>query len=67
MGSIFGTYICSISIPQMFATKAMTGNATSFRSYEYSKILELRAVDAVLDPANLQGLDCLLRKIFFLD
>jgi hypothetical protein len=51
----------------MFATKAMTGNATSFRSYEYSKILKLRAADAVLDPANLQGLDCLLRKIFFLD
>jgi hypothetical protein len=25
------------------------------------------AVDAVLDPANLAGLDCLLRKILFSD
>jgi hypothetical protein len=40
MGSIFGTPISAVtSIPQMFATKAMTGNATSFRSYEYSKSL----------------------------
>jgi hypothetical protein len=32
MGSIFGTPISAVTIPQMFATKAMTGNATSFRS-----------------------------------
>jgi hypothetical protein len=31
---------------------------------EYSKSYGAMAADAVLDPANLAGLDCLLRKIF---
>jgi hypothetical protein len=54
MGSIFPISAVT-SIPQMFATKAMTGDATSFRSLILNIQNGAMAADAVLDPANLRG------------
>jgi hypothetical protein len=67
MGSIFGTPISAVtSIPQMFATKAMSGEMQ--RPSEAMNIQNpygAMAVDAVLDPANLAGAGLLTKENLF--
>jgi hypothetical protein len=57
MGAIFGTPLSAItSLPQMFATKAITGEMQRpSEAMDIQNPYGAFAVDAVLDPANLVG------------